>query len=151
MPSYRITKYDPQRRAPDGAYPLDEWTAFSDIGRTFAGETLTQTEYLRVEDLYLDAITCAMRCAGVDSVVVTNLENHGQHAVTAGTPLDPAGARDIARLALRSLLWCKLLGPHGFYVHFGYDYYMYIGGSFEGDLEAEIRGMFVEELESPYR
>jgi len=34
---------------------------------------------------------------------------------------------DVCRLVLREILWCKLESPNGFYIHFGYDYYMYFG------------------------
>jgi len=38
---YRITKYNPMNRDANGAYLLNEWTSFSDIGKTFDGKTLT--------------------------------------------------------------------------------------------------------------
>jgi hypothetical protein len=151
--SFRITKYDPRHRAASGAYQRDEWTAFSDVGRTFAGEVLTLAEYLRVEDLYLDAVQCSMRCAGVESVTVAALEMHRRPDTTifTGMQLDAAAARAVARSVLREQLWCKLVGPDGYYIHFGYDYYLYTGGTFHRDLAAEIRGLYIEVFDSPYR
>jgi hypothetical protein len=35
----------------------------------------------------------------------------------------------ICRLNLREALWCKLEDEGGQFVHFGWDYYMYIGGA----------------------
>ena len=58
----------------------------------------------------------------------------------------------ITRFALRQIIWCKLLCDQMF-VHFGDDYYMFIGS--EKELENEIEairnnGLFVEEMKSPY-
>jgi hypothetical protein len=49
MFEYRVTKYDPAHRAASGAY-RDEWTSFSDIGRSFGGVILTVEQYQRIED-----------------------------------------------------------------------------------------------------
>ncbi len=59
---------------------------------------------------------------------------------------------DIARLVLRESLWCKLESDRMF-VHFGYDYYMFIGST--EPCESTIKkieklGLFVEKFESPY-
>ena len=44
---FRVTKYDPRFRDPSGAYMREEWTAVSDIGRTFGGVTLLPTSQRR--------------------------------------------------------------------------------------------------------
>jgi len=51
------------------------------------------------------------------------------------------------------MLWCKLSNGNSF-VHFGYDYYMYVGGIKELKA-AELaiinkNGLFVEKMKSPY-
>jgi len=59
----------------------------------------------------------------------------------------------VVRLILRELIWCKLRAREGFYIHFGWDYYMYSGGV---ELDTETRsaitdsGLFVERFKSPY-
>jgi hypothetical protein len=45
---YRVTKYDPENRDAEGNYLIDEWTSFSDVGRTFSGKELTEQEYFQV-------------------------------------------------------------------------------------------------------
>jgi hypothetical protein len=57
----------------------------------------------------------------------------------------------VVRLALREALWCRLKGERGFYVHFGYDYYMYIGSEVLGaDPPPMPPGMFAEVFDSPH-
>ncbi|MCY1009969.1 hypothetical protein OV079_31290 [Nannocystis pusilla] len=67
-----------------------------------------------------------------------------------GVWLEKAAIREVARLALREVLWCRLEGPE-FHVHFGYDFYMYVGGvALTGEPPA-VTGLFVEAIrESPY-
>lgn len=56
----------------------------------------------------------------------------------------------VVRLALREVIWCRLLGANGFYVHFGYDYYVYLGSG-----RALLRPvvvpsrLFLEDFDSP--
>ncbi len=62
---------------------------------------------------------------------------------------------EIATKCLREELWCKIMSPYKLFVHFGYDYYMYIGSakelSTEIILEIEKLGLFVELIDqSPY-
>jgi hypothetical protein len=35
MYKYRITKYNPIYRDPEGKYTIEDWTAISDIGKVF--------------------------------------------------------------------------------------------------------------------
>ena len=52
---YKISKYNPKNYK-DGAYQLDEWTDFSDIGKVFESGIFTMEEYLKVEKNYIDFI-----------------------------------------------------------------------------------------------
>lgn len=54
MHGYRVTKYDPVLRNEDGCF--DDWTAISDVGRTFNGVELTMERCLEVESAYLAAV-----------------------------------------------------------------------------------------------
>ena len=57
----------------------------------------------------------------------------------------------IVRMCLRESIWCKLQGDIGAYVHFGYDYYMYIGCSdCDSSLTWPTHGVFTENMPSPY-
>jgi hypothetical protein len=151
---YRVTKYDPAFRDSSGAYTRDEWTAFSDIGRSFGGAVLTREEYQRVEDAYVAAALGFLRESGVPSLAVTELESHAGHALAfgEGSILGLEQLEEVIRRALRKELWCRLERPEGF-VHIGWDYYMYIGVPHpcpEAEKLAHRLGLFVEEFHSPY-
>ena len=151
---YRVTKYDPRFRDPTGAYTRDDWTAVSDIGRSFEGVVLTNGEYDRVETAYASTAVAMLAEAGVESLKVTGLEQHGN----MGAPFDEnavvslSNIAEVARSVLRQEYWCRLESPEAF-VHFGWDYYMYVGIPKVPSLalaQAHERGLFVEVCESPY-
>lgn len=170
MFQWRVTKYNPTHRNGEGAYQLVDWTAASDIGTMFSGSVLEAREYLEVEDAYVSTVSDFMRDAGLQSLEIEEIErlDDDQASLTRlglepipfaaetllpDQKLDMEEVASITRLALRALLWCKLRGAGGFYVHFGHDFYMYIGSplpSHEARAAAAQRGLFVERKRSPY-
>jgi hypothetical protein len=160
VPSWRVTKYDPRRRATDGAYLDDDWTSVDDIG-----DLVTVADYLRVESAYVAAVRAFLDDRGLTHLTVRDLEGPrsalavlgpDDPAVDAplaeGTELDLQGIDAACRLALREHLWCRLEAP-GLAVHVGWDYYMYIES--DAPCEAAVvrasRELFVERIEvSPY-
>lgn len=154
---YRITKYDPAKRDENGAYLLDEWTAFSDIGKEFAGVRLEEAAYLEVESAYLAAVGSFLREARLPELFLKGLERGRAKSLPAfveeGQLLSVELCVAFSRLALREVAWGRLSVPGRAYVHFGWDYYMYIGvpvvcpSSVEA---AERSGLFVEPFRSPY-
>lgn len=168
MNSWRITKHDPAFRDERGAYLKDEWTSVSDVGKSFGGVILTFGEYLRIEDAYVSTALSFVSEAGLDALTITHLETHRVSEVRAehlrGIAFDPklvingvslpiGAVADICRLVLREILWCKLESVSGFYLNFGYDYYIYIGSPVRSEKAvAYVRrqSLFVEEMESPY-
>jgi hypothetical protein len=151
---FRVTKYDPAHRDASGAYTRDEWTAVSDIGRTFGGAVLTEAEYRRVEDAYAASASSFLTEAGVTALAVAGLD----HAAAAplsladGCLLRPSEAGEVIRRVLREEFWCRLEGA-GAYVHVGWDYYMYVGVPCPcpGAVAlARQLGLFVEPFQSPY-
>ena len=61
MNEYQITKYDPRLRDSTGAYSVpEEWTSYSDVGRT-----VSLAEYLATEERYIETAVAFMREAGV--------------------------------------------------------------------------------------
>ncbi len=57
-----------------------------------------------------------------------------------------------SRLILREDMWCKFESDN-VSIHFGYDYYMYIGSNASCDSVIEqirLNGLFVEPYRSPY-
>ena len=167
MFNYRITKYNPLYRDVHGVYQKSEWSSFSDIGKIFDNKKLTINDYSLTEDAYIQAMVGFMECNHVDTMRIASLEKHtlSQGASTySKTMLDTFGRvankmiadketiKNIGRLALREDLWCKLEAKN-MYVHFGYEYYMYIGSKSacsETIDQIESSGLFVEEYNSPY-
>ena len=165
---WRITKYNPKNRDSRGVYLVDEWTSYSDIGDTRGGKTLTYEEYETIENAYVAAILLFMECNGVENLKIVGLErrlafDHGDTYVTKDMKIEFLRAADslildkkevdlLARLILREKLWCKLESQDMF-VHFGWDYYMYIGSAHTCEKyikEIKETGLFVEKYESPY-
>jgi hypothetical protein len=151
MYEYRVTKYDPSRRDREGRYLHDEWTAFSDVGNKVNFDV-----YDRVEQSYIDVALAFMSEARIPHLSVANLE-HGPEISLPFVDRAELGAPELRtafRLVLREACWCRFLHPSGAFVHFGYDYYMYIGTP--GDCPqakrmARERDLFVESFKSPYR
>lgn len=170
MHEWRVTKYDPRHRDASGAYRAEDWTSWSDIGRQFGGAELTLADYLATEDRYVAAALAFFRAAGVPTVTVEDCETVADppprevalglaDLLREGPPLadgmrlrEPDLAR-ACRLVLRELAWCRFEAPGRFFLHVGYDYYMYVGS--RADLpdareQARLLGLFVEPFPSPY-
>lgn len=149
MYSWKITKYAPN-------YSFDDWISISDVGKVCSGKLLTMEEYLRVEDSYLNAISLIAKCNEISMFEVTDLEVDVRGKLGLiyrnGQTLDLQSSLVLARHILREELWCRLQNPKMF-VHFGYDYYMYIGSEKPADTELELirkLGLYIEEQVSPY-
>jgi len=155
MFEYRVTKYEPAFRNLEGRYLREEWTSVGDIGRPFGGVVLTRDEYLRIEDAHVETALAFLREAGCGSLLAVGVENHGGCPAAPAEGDSRAGPRleDAIRRMLRKEFWCRLEGD-GCFLHFGYDYYLYVGVPSpcpQACLLASRLGLFVEEFASPYR
>ena len=170
MQCWRISKYDPRFRDKSGRYLRDEWIGAAQIGKAFAGEILTRDEYLRVERLYVAAVLHLWKASGAPSLQIQALEQSpsgfgmppqsddlldvgfGGWRPVNGEAVLPAFLEAMVRWCLRELGWCQLCADE-FYVHWGYDYCVYVG---TGDATSAAReeiastGLFVEPCESPH-
>ena len=166
MNEYRITKYNPIYRNFEGNYCNDEWTSYSDIGKNYNGELFAFANYIIVENKYIDAIVSLMN-KKTNSMTITGLEknfdnfdaNTSEEMIILYNELKEKCLIDIiniptlCKLVLREYVWVRLTSPQMF-IHFGYDYYMYIGINYEcKDILEKIEksGLFVEQLQSPYK
>lgn len=160
MQGYKITKYDPSCYGVAGHYLKDEWTSISEIGKTFDGTALTLAEYERVENAYLAAVRAFADAAGIDRLQVRDVEvrdDTPRWELRDGQYVSLSLAIEICREMLREgTIWCALEEGEDFYVHVGYDYYMYIGVNASADAREAVHsvrqlGLFVEEnWLSPY-
>lgn len=74
MYKYQITKYNPKfKDAISGRYLRNEWTAISDIGKTFCDGELSSENYKKVEDSYIRAIFLVMDYLSVSYLVVDEI------------------------------------------------------------------------------
>ncbi len=166
MFSWRVTKYNPQFRNNRGHYLKDEWVSYWEIGDVFDGKKLTYDEYMISENSYIEAILSFMDCCNLQNLRMFSLEKyklkkmkdisdsmiHCWNNAYEGKLLNKKEIRDISRLILRSYFWCRLKSED-MYVHFGDDYYMFIGSKrscCDVIKKIEESGLFVEPFESPY-
>ena len=160
MFTWRITKYNPKNRDEKGCY-LDkkECTCFSEVGTKVSKE-----DYIRTESDYINAITTFMDELGVNKLYLNALEMWSDEVKSqnvspflskmwVGKPISAQEIKELAKLTLRNVIWCKLSCKNKFFVHFGYDYYMYIGTNRDSPnarKKIEATGLYVEEFYSPY-
>lgn len=128
MVEYRVSKYDPALRDEAGAFQGDDWTAISDIGRSFAGKVLTSEEYHRVETAYVSVALAFLKEGGIESVRVEQLEAPTDRPIPVreGSLLAVNDLAEVIAAILREEFWCNLEAGNAF-LHFGYDYYLYLG------------------------
>ena len=168
MHSWRITKYNPIFRDKNGFYLKNEWTAFSDIGQLFENKKLAFEEYIKTKTAYISAILLFFACNKLSTLMVMHLEKNRPFEDNAFNTKTMAIVFNkieerllikqdlievVARLVLREAIWCKLESEK-MYVHFGWDYYMYIGSNNfckKQITDIEQSGLFVEKCPSPYR
>jgi len=152
---YRVTKYDPALRNESGAYTGDDWTMFSQIGEAFGGVRLTRATYLEVEAQHLVAVASFLEESGTSSVTAEDVVNSDNASrVSEGAELSPVEAIEAVRQMLRDEGWCRLTDGDRFYIHVGWDYYVYVGTESPCDRSVELaqqRGLFVDrDFPSPY-
>jgi hypothetical protein len=155
MIEYRVTKYNPALRDASGAYIGTDWISVADIGREFDGVVLTDHEYHRVEQAYIDSALAFLHEGGLTSLRVEGLENSKGLSLDFedGSIISVRDLGDLIRHILRNVFWCRFEGEDGF-VHFGWDYHMYIGVPHRcvaAEQFAEELGLYPEEFASPYK
>jgi len=156
---YRITKYDPKNRDENGRYIQTEWTSFKDVGNTFGTFVLSEQEYHRVEDAYVSSALAFLNESGIRKLSLVEVQKPNaiqlaQLELHDGGICKIEDAEELFRAALREQFWCKFEWQSEAYVHFGWDYYMYVGVSHDcpnAIAYAEGLGLFVEPFVSPYQ
>ena len=156
---YRITKYNPKYRDKEQGYYLrDEWTSICDIGKKFNNKIFTKSEYQNIETAYIKSIIIFMSENNITSLQLIEYENHqdfktDELIIKNNTFYNKEQVELLARFILREHIWGKLIFENQIFVHFGYDYYMYIGldEKFEKELKkVQKLGLFAEKFKSPY-
>jgi small subunit ribosomal protein S1 len=100
------------------------------------------------------AVASFIEETGTRRVVAGGVENRGGFRAREGQELDAAEAVEAVRQMLREEGWCRLCDGDRFYVHVGYDYYLYVGTSGPCDNSVrltEARGLFGDrDFRSPH-
>ena len=148
---YRITKYNPANRI-NGAYMTDEWTSISDIGKVFDGTILSQDTYLKTEKAYIDCCIELIEKAKISIFSIKQAEYYTENVRFPSSISNTHEIRQVITACLREQCWLKLVAKD-FFIHFGYDYYVYVGSVLSKETVAETAtkfGLFCEENPSPY-
>ncbi|HEX4069042.1 MAG TPA: hypothetical protein VHX42_03000 [Candidatus Babeliales bacterium] len=166
---WRITKYNPQYRNSHDIFLQDEWTSYADIGKIFDTIKLTYEEYAHIENLYIKAIQSFMQCHNISSLQITTLESPATldsdihdtdaminlfNSIKNNDWISQNNIENLCKLILRDKLWGKLIYNKQLFIHFGWDFYMYIGSSLscaETISTIQNSGLFVEPFKSPYQ
>ncbi|WP_193768782.1 DUF7683 domain-containing protein [Lysinibacillus tabacifolii] len=167
---WRITKYNPDFRNNEGHYTKKlEWTSPAHIGKTINGETFTLEKYLKVETAYINTIMKFLEVNHIKSLTMINMtyidvdSNCALYNQLYDEKLDNFQLKDdqevsidqiplISKMVLRGFIYCHFI-TLDFFVHFGDDYYMFIGTNNyqEEPLQfARENNLFVEEMVSPF-
>jgi hypothetical protein len=149
MHEYRVTKYDPEKRDEFGRYSDEhEWTCYSDVG-----DIVLLDEYERIEKSYVDTAIGLLLEAEVVEVNLVGFDSNSRAIpYKEGETLRTELLERVIQQILRNQLWCRIESGEN-YIHFGWDYSMYIGVSINTPAvitTAIERGLYVENFKSPY-
>ncbi|RND01199.1 DUF7683 domain-containing protein [Lysinibacillus halotolerans] len=146
----------------------EEWISSSDIGQTFNGKELTLNEYMEVEKAYVHAVMEFLKENKLTSLRVIQLQIHHEILPDKSSPLYEEAfhlpivedavihEKDIptvCKMILRNYIHCHFVSMDQFFVHFGWDYYMYIGSNQPCNNAIKFalnNKLFVEDYPSPY-
>jgi hypothetical protein len=163
---WRVTKYDPSKRNSDGSYAENEWVGVFELNHTFNAKTFTVNDYLETEEKYVNAAIRFFDETHEKSVILHDWHKDG----TGNTDMMPFNldisqdfkdgqsiSREslplVMRMLLRNIAHCSIEIKDKFFIHIGWDFYMYVGSSTDlPDAVSEVRqtGLFVEPFISPY-
>jgi hypothetical protein len=155
---YRVSKYNPKIRDDNGHYRKIEWTYFAQVGQTVGANAFTEQEYLKTENAYVSTALAFLQESGVDRLSLIDLQPSGPDTelvpdLRNGRTCNLQEADKLFRSVLRERFWCKFEWKTEVYVHFGWDYYMYLGIPRKcpnAIVFAEHQSLFVEPFDSPF-
>ncbi len=148
MNKVRITKYNPENRNSEGHYlDKDEWTCFSEVGSKVSIE-----EYEQYEKAYIDSAMILLKYSEVQALKIIGLEDYENNSTIAeDQSIGLGNLPSVFRSILRNEYWC-MLEYNEVYVHFGHDFYMYVGVPEINEFsisQIEANNLYVEECDSP--
>lgn len=118
MFQYRISKYDPRHRDKNGAYLVEEWTSFSDVGKN-----VSMDEYLLIENNYLTFFNEVCKKINVKELEVHDIEICGHSFEGKNKLANIDECIIILKKVLREKFWCRFVLPEKISIQTGFDYY----------------------------
>ena len=152
MNEYRITKYNPENRT-NGIYTVHEWTSIHDVGKTFHDGTFSFSENKKVEKAYVDCCIELIQTANILELSVCCPECYDDKVCLPPQLSEESDIRRVVMCCLQERCWAKL-ESECFYIHFGYDYHMYVGTDIPYLMAEKIArryNLYCEVFSSPYR
>ena len=152
MHEYRVTKDDPKYRE-NGAYTRPEWTSIADVGQRYDGHIFNMADYERAEKQHIDFLVALATREASFPLTIQSLEDRRAESPWAENQQITADALPaIVRDVLREECWCRLEATD-FFIHFGYDYYMYVGCTHTTEAITALaasHALYAEPMQSPY-
>ena len=78
MNYYRISKYNSEYRK-NNIYTIDEWTAYSDIGKIYNGKEFDYPEYMKIESNYIEMLVHIFKLLKIDKLKILCLEKYEEN------------------------------------------------------------------------
>ncbi len=151
-PWHTVVKYRPEFYDEHGYYTKDEWTSICDVDKEYDGHKFTFSEYIEVENNYVDFITELMEysemeyvtirrltlCDSISNQIVKNKRFRDVNeplkeldkSLRKGLRIHRSKIGSYIRACLRELVDISFENKgKGFEFDFGYDYYMHIRSS----------------------
>ena len=165
MFNYKISKY----KIKNENETTNEWASISDIGEKFNGKQFKYEEYIKTENAYIKAINIFIKLNNIKELTIDELEKYNYDKldyddydfqisqlvknIKNKMNVKACEIELFIRAILREQIWAKLYCSDELFIHFGYDYYMYIGSKKNPKKEIkqiEKIGLVIEEQVSPY-
>ena len=151
-PWHTVVKYRPEFYDEHGHYTKDEWTSICDVDKEYDGHKFTYSEYIEVENNYVDFIKELMEysemeyvticrltlCDSISNQIVKNKRFRDVNeplkeldkSLRKGARIHRSKIGSYIRACLRELVDISFENKgKGFEFDFGYDYYMHIRSS----------------------
>ena len=107
---------------------------------------------MKTEQAYIDCCIELIEKAKISKLYIKQAEYYTENVRFSSSISNTHEIRQVITACLREQCWLKLTSED-FFIHFGYDYYMYIGSSLPSESVIETamhHGLYCEQYTSPY-
>lgn len=151
--SYRISKFKPIDQTTSINY-VNDWTSISDVGNVYSGKIFTINQYKQIEKNYIDFYIEILETLSIETLKIECLEDpYNLKRWKNNQQINYYEMKLFFQDCLREKCWGKLKYKKTFFIHFGYDYYTYLGTKLDFyivDSIANKYNLYCEKIISPY-